>query len=155
MARIKCQTPSTGKPVNVTAAGVATSWATIAEAPDFSVPDTAARYPDRDSTDASRAIRPGELFFLTAMTAKNRDTVTRWVELRLLREDTSVVELGRISLPAGYSSSFAIQGRSLLKRVPAGANGDRLQARAQAGAVIDLWASAEEKLSAEHFGVVA
>ena len=57
MARITCKTPSNGRPLNIVAGGVGTSWTTVAEAPDFSVPDPSATYATRDPTDATRAIR--------------------------------------------------------------------------------------------------
>ena len=65
MARIKCRTPSTGRAIRVSLKDVGTSFVTIADAPDFSVPDAAEQYTTRDPSDAARAIRPGEIFFLT------------------------------------------------------------------------------------------
>lgn len=153
MTRIICRTPSTGKPIRVIYEGVSTVYTTVAEAPDFSIPDTSNKFDERDPTDTSRAIRPGEVFFLTPMSARNKDTVTRWVETRLITEDGYTIELGRIDVPAGDTVFIPTQGRSLLKRLPNATNGDRLQIRAEVIGIFDVWAAAEEKLSSEHIGV--
>lgn len=153
MARITCRTPSTGKPVRVSMVNVTNAYTTIAEAPDFSVPDASTKYSTRDPVDESRAIRPGEVFFLTPLAARNKDSVTRWVEVILVTEDGITVELGRARVPAGDTAFIPLQGRSLFKRDPNAANGDRVQIRAESNGVFDVWASAEEKLSNEHVGV--
>ena len=153
MARITCRTPSTGKPIRVSMVNVTTSFTTIAEAPDFSVPDASTKYATRDPVDESRAIRPGEIFFLTPLAARNKDSSTKWVEVILVTEDGVTVELGRARVPAGDTAFIPLQGRSLFKRDPNAANGDRVQIRAETNSVFDVWASAEEKLSNEHVGV--
>ena len=117
MARITCRTPSTGKPLRIIEQNVAITFVTLAEAPDFSVPDASTKFPDRDPTDDTRAIRPGEIFFLTPMAAKNKDTVTRWVETKFVTEDGITIELAKVSVPAGDTALIPLQGRSLLKRV--------------------------------------
>lgn len=153
MTRITCRTPSTGKPVRISMVNVTTSFTTIAEAPDFSVPDASIKYTTRDPLDEGRAVRPGEVFFLTPMAARNKDTVTRWLEVILLTEDGITIELGRAKVPAGDTAFIPLQGRSLFKRDPNAATGDRVQIRAETNSVFDVWASAEEKLSNEHVGV--
>ena len=62
MPRITARQPSPGKPINLTMTDVGTAWATLAEAPDFSVPDPNVRFPARDPLDSSPAIRPRQLF---------------------------------------------------------------------------------------------
>lgn len=153
MPRITCRTPSTGKPLRVTLKDVSTTLTTIAEAPDFSIPDASEKFADRDPADDSRAIRPGEVFFLTPIAAKNKGNVTATIEIHLLTEDNIIIELGSLMVPAGDTGFIPIQGRSLFKRNPNGLNGDRLQVKASIADVFDLWASAEEKLSSEHSGV--
>lgn len=154
--RIKCKTPSTGRPVNLTAVNIGTDWTTIAEAPDFSVPDTSNAFSSRDPLDSTRAIRPGEIFFLTPMFARNKSATACWIELRMMLEDGTAIECpGRLYVPAYDTALAPLQGRSLVKRLTAGANGDRLQARAQTAGSLDLWVSGEEKLSSEHIGVAA
>lgn len=153
MARITCRTPSTGKPIRVSMVDVTTSYTTIAEAPDFSVPDASFKFDTRDPLDEGRAIRPGEVFFLTPLAARNKDSSTRWIEVILVTEDGITVELGRARVPAGDTAFIPLQGRSLFKRDANAVNGDRVQIRAETNSVFDVWASAEEKLSNEHVGV--
>jgi len=153
MARIKCRTPSTGKPLTISVSNVSTSYVTIAEAPDFSVPDAAGNFTVRDPLDASRTIKPGEVFFLTPLSARNKTANTAWIETRLRTEANVNIELGRVSVPAGDTVFVPLQGRSLLKRDANTANGDIIQVRAETSNTFDIWISAEEKLSSEHVGV--
>jgi hypothetical protein len=153
MSRIKCRTPSTGKPIRVALSDVSNTYVSVAEAPDFSVPDASNKFPVRDPVDVGRAIRPGEVFFLTPMSAKNKDTVTRWIETRLVTEDLVEIELGRIEVPAGDTAFIPLQGRSLFKRTANNISGDTLEVRAELNNIFDIWAAAEEKLSSEHSGI--
>lgn len=154
MARITCRTPSTGKPLSLAIQDVSTSWEDLVEAPDFSVPDSSEKYPVRDPLDDSRAIRPGEVFFLTPVSARNKDSQTRWIEVRLVTEANTTIEIGRVDVPAGDTAYLPLQGRSLLKRDANNVTGDTIQLRAEAINIFDVWAAAEEKLSSEHSGVV-
>lgn len=156
MARITCRQPSTGKPINVRYENVGTTFVTIAEAPDFSVPDpSGSSYTDRDPLDSSRGIAAGEIFFLTPLMAKNKTAGTRIIEVRLISESGAINDaFGAIKVPAGETVTIPLQGRSLIKRVAAGTNGDRLQVKADAANAFDVWASANEQASAEHVGVV-
>ena len=154
MARITCKTPSTGRALNIILDNVITSYTSIAEAPDFSVPDPSDNYPIRDPLDNTRAIRPGEVFFVTPLAAKNKTSNTAWIEVRLVNEANTAVEFGRVSVPPNDTVFVPIQGRSLFKRDANTASGDRLEVRAQSNSVFDVWAAAEEKLSSEHIGVI-
>jgi hypothetical protein len=87
------------------------------------------------------------------MSAKNKDTVTRWIETRLVTEDLIEIELGRIEVPAGDTAFIPLQGRSLFKRTANNASGDTLEVRAEINNIFDIWAAAEEKLSSEHSGI--
>jgi len=153
MARIKCRTPSTGKSLSISISNVSTSYVTLAEAPDFSVPDAAGNFVIRDPLDAGRTIKPGEVFFLTPMSAKNKGEVTAWIETSLYTESNTRIELGRVSVPAGDTVFVPLQGRTLLKRDANTSNGDIIQVRAETSKTFDIWATAEEKLSSEHIGV--
>ena len=153
MSRITCRTPSTGKPIRAALANVPATFTTISEAPDFSVPDTSERFENRDPVDETSAIRPGEIFFLTPLAAKNKDTSTRWIDVQIVSEDNVTIEFGRAEVPAGDTALIPIQGRSLFKRNPSGSTGDRLQVRAQVAGIFDVWVSGEEKLSNEHAAV--
>lgn len=156
--RIKCKTPSTGKSILIAVENVSTSWVSIVEAPDFSVPDPQETYTIRDLLDNTRTIRPGEIFFVTPLAAKNKSSATRWIEVRVLTEAGVPVDFGRVKVPAYDTAFIPLQGRSLFKRIPYGlngepTNGDRIQVQAEFADAFDVWAAAEEKLSAEHIGV--
>lgn len=153
MTRIVCRTPSTGKGLRIIKSNVASTFEVLAEAPDFSVPDASTKFPERDPNDPARAIRPGEIFFLTPLAAKNKDTVDRWIEVRLVTEDAETIELGKVEVPAGDTAFIPLQGRSLFKRTANNVTGDTIEIRAQTASVFDVWAAAEERLSSEHTGV--
>lgn len=151
--RITCRTPSTGKSLKVALQDVPAGWTTISEAPEFSIPDTSGRYDARDSADEDRAIIPGEIFFLTPLSCRNKDTIDHSLEIRLVEEGGRVIEFGKIEVPAGDTGFIPIQGRSLLKRVPTTtSDGDRLQVRSDVANAFDVWSAAEEKPSSEHSG---
>jgi hypothetical protein len=155
MPRITCRTPSTGKPLRLVESDVsANTFVVLAEAPDFSVPDPSTKFEERDPLDPGRAIRPGEIFFLTPLAAKNKDTETRWIETILVTEDSVTIEIGKVEVPAGDTAFIPLQGRSLFKRTANNVNGDTIQVRAEVPNVFDVWIAAEEKLSNEHAGVV-
>jgi hypothetical protein len=154
VTRIVCRTPSTGKSLRIAESDVsANNFVTIAEAPDFSVPDTSSKFPERDPNDPSRAIRPGEIFFLTPLSAKNKDLEDRWIEVILVTEDSETIEIGKIEVPAGDTAFIPLQGRSLFKRIANNSVGDTIQIKAEVENAFDVWAAAEERLSSEHAGV--
>jgi hypothetical protein len=153
MARIKCRTPSTGKPLSISVSNVSTNLINIVEAPDFSVPDAAQNFPIRDPLDTTRTIKPGEVFFLTPMSARNKSANTAWIETTLYTETNVSIQISKIDVPAGDTILIPLQGRSLLKRDANTANGDIIQVRAETSNTFDIWVSAEEKLSSEHIGV--
>lgn len=153
MSRITCRTPSTGRAIRISFSNVETNFTTIAQSVDFSVPDTSRRFNIRDPLDDNRTIRPGELFFLTPLSAVNKTDEARWIEVRLLTEEGQSISFGRVEVPGNDTVYIPLQGRSLFKRNPNTTNGDRLQVRAEAADTFDVWASAEEKLSNEHTGV--
>lgn len=155
MPRITCKTPSSGRATQIIQVNVPTTFTTIADAPDFSVPDPGLVFSERDPAAPERAIRPGEIFLLTPLAVHNKTTTARWIEVQLVTEaGVTVLSPGRVVVPARDTAYIQVQGRSLTKRVAAGANGDRLQVRAEAANALDVWAAAEERLSAEHIGVV-
>ena len=154
MSRITCRTPSTGKAVRASSNAVTTQFITIIDAPDFSVPDASTKFPVRDPSAEDRAIRPGEIFFLTPLMAYNKDTVDRWIEVRLYTEANTAIVVGRVEVPAGDTVFVPVQGRSLFKRNANTAVGDSLQVRAEANNIFDVWVAGEEKLSSEHSGEV-
>lgn len=150
--RTTCKIVSSGKTLHVLLVDVPTVFTTIAEAQDFSLPDPNVEYATRDPLDASRAIRPGEISMVTPLLACNKTSTARWIEVRLLTEaGVAIFVPGRVLVPGNETAQIAVQARSLLKRTgAAAANGDRLQVRAEVASAFDVWATAEERLSAEH-----
>jgi hypothetical protein len=155
MPRITCKTPASGKPLNLTRVNIPTTFTNLADAPDFSVPDPSGSFTERDPADNTRAIRPGEIFLLTPLAVYNKTATARWVEVQFVLEaGTTILSPGRVTVPPNDTVYIPVQGRSLVKRNAAGANGDLLQIRAENATALDVWGSAEERLSAEHIGVV-
>ncbi len=154
MTRITCKTPSTGRSVTLSLVDVTSNYTTFAEAPDFSVPDPSENFPNRDPVDDTRAIKPGEIFFITPIAAKNKTANTLWIEVKLVNESNNSIEFGRVKVPGFDTVFIPVQGRSLFKRDANGVLGDTLKIRAEANNSFDAWASAEEKLSSEHIGII-
>lgn len=155
MSRINCKTPSTGRPVNLTIQDLSVDWATLAEAPDFSVPDSSNVFTERDPLDVNRAIRPGEIFFMTPIFVRNKGEEECWVDVQLVNEDGQVIGCpGSINIPVGDTALVPLQGRSLIKRNAHNQFGERLQLRAQTALALDVWSTVEEKPSSEHIGVI-
>jgi hypothetical protein len=153
MSRIKCRTPSTGKPLRISLVNVSTSYTTVSEASDFSVPDASYVFLPRDPTDNTRAVKPGEVFFLTPLAAKNKTGSLAYIETSLYTENNVRIAFANVAVPAYDTAFIPLQGRSLFKRTANTANGDILQVKSTVSNAFDIWASAEEKLSSEHSGV--
>jgi len=137
--RITTQQPATARPDLIAVSGLPTAWTTIAEAPDYSVPDTTRRWPnDRDPADDDRRIQPGAALIFTPPYVHNRDTVERWVEFRVLAEDGTTAMQARVTIPPGDTYSHPIAGITLTKTQIATSNGDRLQMRAEAADALDV-----------------
>lgn len=158
MSRIYCKTPSTGTVRNYAVNNIPlNTWVDIAEAPDYSVPDARKQYPQsRDPNDSTRAIRSGEVFFMTPIFARNSNDPNdaanspAIIETRLILEDGTTVRCpGRMNVPPGDTAMVPVQGRSLVKRNYLGTYGDRLQIKVDT-AGIDIWASSEIKPSSEN-----
>ena len=154
MPRITLKTPSTGRTIQMRLVNVPTTATTIAEAPDFSVPDTSIAFAARDPVDAGRAIRPGEVSFLTPIFARNKSAATAVLTVEFLSEAGVRSSFAVVSVPAGETAAIPVQGQSLLKRVLAGTNGDRLQVTAGTANAFDIHGAADERVSSEHIGVV-
>ena len=153
--RITCKTPSSGQPTPLLMVNVPLSFTTIADAPDFSVPDPGLAFPNRDPLDPTRAIRAGELFVLTPLAVHNKTATARWIEIQLLTEAGLVIlSPGRVIIPARDTAYIQVQGRSLTKRTPTTTNGDRIQLRAEDANTFDVWGASEIRLSADNIGVV-
>jgi hypothetical protein len=170
--KIKCKTPSTGRVKNYTYNSINTNtWYTIAEAPYFSVPDARRIYTDRDSSDITRGLRPGEIFFMTPIFVRNTtygtlppgvngsvSTEIITADIQMVLEDGTIIGCpGQMLVPPGETAMVPVQGRSLVKRDFTKSDGDKLQIKIYSlttgVAPIQIWASAEEKPSSEHTGL--
>ena len=122
--KIICRTPSTGKPINILLSDVPTTYTTIAESPYYSIPDASLKYAVRDPAypDNSRALREGEVFFVTPLSVRNKSTESKEISVRLVTEPQSsievskIIEFSKIVVPAGDTALIPLQGRSLFKR---------------------------------------
>lgn len=155
MTRIYCRTPSTGYPENLVLVNVPETLTTIplADAPDYSVPDPSNQYEVRDPLDPTRAIIPGQIFFLTPLSVVNKSAGQETLTVILLQEDGTSVNFGTATVPAGDTAYIPLNGRSLLKRDPIVANGDRLQVYASAANVFDVWTAADLSPASQNIGV--
>jgi hypothetical protein len=155
MARIYCRTPSTGYPENIILVDVPDTLTTIpgANAPDYSVPDASNQYEVRDPIDPTRAILPGQIFFLTPLSVVNKTNNQASLTVILLKENGTSVNFGTVVVPAYDTAYVPMNGRSLLKRDPLVDNGDRLQVQASAPNVFDVWAAAELSPASQNIGV--
>ena len=164
MTRIYCRTPSTGYPENLFLVDVPdTVFTTIgpvgdytyagANAPDFSIPDASEQYQVRDPDDPTRAILPGQIFFLTPLSVKNKSGTEEYLDCQILAQDGTVINVGRAIVPAGDTAYIPLQGRSLLKRDPTIDDGDQLQVRASLSNAFDVIISGELSPASQNLGV--
>lgn len=154
MTRIRTDQASSGKPLQLlipSSGFVPSTFTTIAEAPDFSIPGTGDSGVVLDPADPSRELRPGEIFLEAPLTCINTDTVTRWVELQMLTQSNQTVPwTPQIPIPPKEAIYVPIQGLRLLKTNFALSNGDRLQIRASIGGSIKIMGSAVELEALTH-----
>ena len=124
MPRISTDQPSSGKPLQLfipSAGFVPTTWTTLAEAPDFSVPGSGDSGVVLDPADAGRELRPGEVFFESPLAVVNTTATTRWVELRILLQGNSgqaIPVTPQVPVPGGEAVYLPIQGLRVLKTSP-------------------------------------
>lgn len=153
MPRIRTDQPSSGKPIQLFipyAGFVPSTWTTLVEAPDFSVPGTGDSGVTLDPADSGRELRPGEIFIEAPLTCTNKDSAPRWVELQIVTQTNHAVPIGpQITIPAGEAIYVPVQGLRLLKTDFSG-NGDRLQIRASTGSSIKIIGSAVELEALTH-----
>lgn len=154
MPRIRTDQPSSGKPLQLfipSSGFVPSSYATIAEAPDFSVPGTGDSGVTLDPADSGRELRPGEIYLEAPLTCINDDTAARWVQLQILTQTNHAVPVTpQLTIPPKEAIYIPIQGLRLLKTNFAAASGDRLQIRASIGGAIKIIGSAAELEALTH-----
>ena len=153
MTRIVSRAPYPGKPVRFTKQNVSTTFEVLVETPDYSVPDPSNRFPIRDPNDSSRAIRTGEIFFLTPISAYNKSVNDRWIEVKLETEASETILFAKVEVPAGDTAFIPLQGRSIFKRDANSSIGDTIEIRAESANTFDVWLAGEEKPSNDHAGV--
>jgi len=160
MTRIYTRTPSTGYPENLVLGNVGITPTTLvggiggSNCPDYSVPDPSNQYEQRDPIDPTRAILPGQIFFLTPLSIVNKTSTQETLTVVLQQEDGTRIEFGTAIVPAGDTAYIPLNGRSLLKRDPLSLNGDRLQVFASSANVFDVWTSAELSPASQNLGNV-
>ncbi len=160
MPRINTDQPSSGKPLLLfipaaTNSGfVNTTWTTLAEAPDFSIPASGDDGVTVDPADSARELRPGEVFLETPLAATNTTATTRWVELQMLLQGNSgqaIPVTTQVPVPAGETVYLPIQGLRLLKTDLTNTQpGGRLQVRAEVANAIKVIGSAVELEALNH-----
>lgn len=160
MPRIKTDQPSSGKPLLLfipTASNsgfVNTSWQTLAEAPDFSIPASGDDGAVADPADADRELRPGEVFIETPLAVTNTTATTRWVEVQMLLQGDSgqaIPLTARVPVPGGETVYLSIQGLRLLKTDLTNTQpGGRLQIQAEVNNALKVMGTAVELEAADH-----
>lgn len=161
MSRIYTDEPSTGKNIIIAAKNVPTDWTTISEAPDFSVPLGGSDTVTLDPLDPERELRAGEVFIGAPILVTNRSfDLSLWIEFRIILEtamefplasDPFVISVSpRVPISFAESIQIPLQGLVLLKSDVSLDYGGRLQVRASAPNLIDLYGSASESAYADH-----
>lgn len=162
MSRIVCRTPSTGYPETLYLVDVPVTMTTLdggltgADAPDYSVPDPSNQYEVRDPSDPTRAILPGQIFFLTPLSVTNKTASDETLDVQILLEGgNTTISLGSIVVPALDTAYVPVNGRSLLKLDANSVNGDQLQVSASTGNVFDVTVSADLSPASQNLGNVS
>jgi hypothetical protein len=161
MTRIYCRTPSTGYAETLYLVDVGTSMVTLdgglsgADAPDYSVPDPSNQYEVRDPLDPTRAILPGQIFFLTPLSVTNKTATEESLSVQILLEGgNTTISLGTAVVPAFDTAYIPLNGRSLLKYDANTGSGDQLQVSASTGNVFDVAVSADLSPASQNLGNV-
>ena len=160
MPRINTDQPSSGKPIQLfiprlqsaDSGLIPTTWFTLIEAPDFSVPATGDAGAIPDPADADRELRPGEVFIEAPLIVRNTTATARWVEVSVEMRGNFALRISltpQVLVPAGETVALQIQGYRLLKE-PAIAVGDRLQIRAETNDSLTCFGSASELEAQTH-----
>jgi hypothetical protein len=128
------------------------SYATVAEAPYFSIPladeDTAILDPD----DFSRELRAGELFFATGIQIANDTETVHTVDVQIVSEGGVATSLSPGLLVPAHDVLILSPGLSLFKRDLADPTDPAmlLQVRASANSALTLTASVVEREAIDH-----
>jgi hypothetical protein len=161
MSRIVCRTPSTGLPETLYLVDVPATMTTLdggltgADAPDYSVPDPSNQYEVRDPSDPTRAILPGQIFFLTPLSVTNKTASDETLDVQIVLEGgNTIISLGTVVVPAFDTAYVPLNGRSLLKFDANSVNGDQLQVSASTANVFDVVISGDLSPASQNLGNV-
>lgn len=144
--------PSSGRTIRGHLVDVPTTWTTILEAQDFSIPSI-------DSSQEAREVIPGEIFIGTPLAVTNKFSTTRTFSVRIDGEATTagagpkynfIVDM---DIPGKETVFIPVQGHSLLKTTAAMAHGDRLQVKAGFASTFDVTVTATETAAGFHLDV--
>ena len=137
--RITTDQPATSRPQLIAESGIGTGWLTVAEAPDYSVPDTTRRWPnDRDPADDDRRVQPGQALLTTPLFAHNTAADPRWIEVQVIAEDGTTALIAAVTIPPGDTYSLPCAGMTMTKTQIGTSQGGRMQVRAEEAGVIDV-----------------
>jgi hypothetical protein len=160
MPRIVTDQPSSGKslllfiPTATNSGFVNTTWTTIAEAPDFSIPSSGDDGIVPDPSDSDRELRPGEVSIDTPLAVTNTTATTRWVEAQMLLQGSSGQAIplsARVPVPGGETVYLPIQGLVLLKTDLTNTQpGGRLQVQAEVDNALRVIGAAAERQADDH-----
>lgn len=160
MPRIRTDQPSSGKstlvliPATTNGGFVNTSWTTIAEAPDFSIPNTGGSGIVPDPSDVNRELRPGEVFIETQLLVTNVTGSTSWVQIQIKLEGTSGQEIPlSTQVPVAGGQTIILDGRGIVLLKTNLTNtepGGRLQIRAQTNNALIVAGAATEREAPQH-----
>lgn len=139
MTRINTDQAATARPQLVGLVGIPTSWTTVLEPNDYSVPDTTGTWPERDPSDGTRRIQPGQALIEAPLMFFNKDTgVAHRIDVQIVTEDGDAVQQVSVEIPPLETYSHPAPGQILTKRDLATSSGDRLQVKADTAGVVDL-----------------
>jgi hypothetical protein len=159
MTRINTDQPSSGKPLllyipsSSNSGFVNTTWQTLAEAPDFSIPVVDENTAVLDPADNSRELRPGEIFIESPLGVTNVTATSQWVELQMLLQGVSgqaIPLTSQVIVPAKETVYLPVQGLRLLKTDFDTTAGGRLQIRGEVNNAFKVMGSAVELEAAQH-----
>ena len=157
MPRIITDQPASGKPLQlfvpstINSGFVNTSWYSLVEAPDFSIPTSGDDGSVVDPNDSSRELRPGEVFLETPLGVTNNTLTTQTVELQVQLSSGQEVPLcAPIAVPFGETIYVPIQGQRLLKTDFDAISGDRLRIRSSSANSLTVFGSAAELGAQDH-----
>jgi hypothetical protein len=155
MKRIYTDNPSSGKPIRIVEIDIpANEWVTLAEPPDFSVPEEDEGLPS-DPADDNRSLLPGKLFIQAGIVVTNKTSNVQTFSMRLLLEgdessENAVLLISDQFIPPNEPAIVALRGQELFKSSVDSEVGDRLQIRVNTANAFDVFGTVIESPLPEH-----